>query len=214
MKENYTKKQPLVKALALGVAISASALMSGIAVAQPPVGGGQGQNPPNQNPGGNRPDFGNMTPEQRRQFFEQRQSEMQERMLRGMMERGGFNNTAHQDAVVAFSKEQDKATEPLKAMGEKLVTAVSTMGVPDTEVARLLKEFQDAVAKEKARRKTARADLDKKISYTKQPRLEMMFTMFGLLSDDSLSMGAMMGRMFGGGQGGPGGGQNNGGRQN
>ncbi len=210
MKDNYTRKQPLVRTLALGVAIGASAFMSGRAVAQPPAGGGQGQNPPNLNPGGggNRPDFRTMTPEQRQQFFDQQRAGMQERMLRGILDRSGFNNTTQQDDIVAFSKEQDKATESLQTMAEKLVTAVSTMGVPDTEVARLLKEFQDAVAKEKERRKTARAELDKKVTYTKQPRLEMTLTMFGLLSDDSLSIGGMMGRMLGGGgQGGAGGGR-------
>ncbi len=227
MKEICKKEQPLVKVLALGAAFGVSALVPGTAEAQPNVGGGQGQNPPNQNPGGgNRPDVRTMTPEQRQQFFQDQQAARQERMIRGVMGTAGANNAAQQEAVITFSRAKDAATQSLQEMADKLVTAVSTMGVPDTEVARLLKEFQDAVAAEKERRKAARADLDKKINYSKQPRLEMMLTMLGLVGDDSLSMGNMGGRMFGGGgpggfgggPGGPGGGaaggQGNAGRQN
>ena len=225
MKSNGTKQQKrhrLVKFLALGGAFIAAIAMpciTGRAEAQPNVGGGQAQNPPNQNPGGgngNRPDFRNMTPEQRQQFFEQQRAMMQERMLRGVMGMVGANSTAQQDAAVLYSKAQNAANESLQEMADKLVTAVSTMGVPDTEVARLLKEFQDAAAAEKERRKIARADLDKKINYSKQPRLELALTALGLLGDDSLSMGNMGARMFGGGRGGGGnaGGNPGGGRQN
>lgn len=219
MKSIGIKQQRLIKTLALGASFGMTTMMAGVAEAQPNVGGGQGQNPPNQNPGGNQGGRG----------------DFRERILRGMLERSGVNTQAQQDAVLAFAREQETATQSLRVMAEKLVTAVSTLGVPDTEVARLLKDLQDAVAKEKERRKTARADLDKKINYSKQPRLEMGLTMMGLIGDDSLSMGNLGGRMFGfgggfggpggfgggpgggfGGPGGPGGGagQANGGRQN
>lgn len=200
MKDMTNRSQMWLHPRTLGVALGAMLLVPIVANAQPNVGGGQGQNPPNQNPGGggNRPDFRNMTPEQQQQYINQRRAEMQDRMLRGAMTRGGFNNTAQQDAVVAYAKQQDASTQSLQDMGKKLVVAVSTPNVGDDEVARQLKEFQAAVAKEKERRAAARADLDKQVNYTKQPRLEMLLTMFGLVGDDSLSLGNMGGRFLGG----------------
>jgi hypothetical protein len=219
MKVSMTKKR-LTKALSLGVAFGLSAVLAGTVAAQPNVNNGAAQNPPNQNPGGNggnRPDFRNMTPEQRQQFFQQQWAAMQERNIRRTLERAGFTNQQLEDTVVAFDAYQEEGTAPLRAMAEKLVTAVSTVGTPDADVARLLKEFQDAVAKEKERRKAGRAELDKRIGYAKQPRLELVLTTLGLVGDDSLSManlggGGRFGGFGGGGfAGGPGGGPGGGG---
>ncbi|HEY0074834.1 MAG TPA: hypothetical protein VGB77_12080 [Abditibacteriaceae bacterium] len=200
-----------MKMVAMGFVLGATGVVSGLAGAQPNAGGGNAGNPPNQDPRGGRgnfPDMRNMTPEQRREAFRKWNEEREERSLRDTLSRAGFTQQAGQDIVVAFSKEQNAAQESLRTMAEKLVTGVSTPGVPDAEVARLLKELQDAVAKEKERRKTARTALNEKLSYTENPRLELMLTTLGLIGDDSLGLNSQTGRFggFGGGFGGPGGG--------
>ena len=149
--------------------------LAGAAHSQPNIAApGAGQNPQNwqQGPGGgNRPDFGAMTPEQRTAFFQQMRNQMKERMIRGMMDNAAFTAKPMQDAVVAFAKTQDDAAISLQEKSRKLVEAVSTKGTPDAQIATLLKAFQDAVAAEKARRKTAQAALDTQIKYSTQPRL-------------------------------------------
>jgi hypothetical protein len=191
-----TKKwmAPLAVACALGV--------TGLANAQPNVGGGQAQNPQNQQPGGGRPDFRNMTPEERQQMMQQ----FRERGIRRALEGGGFTAATIQDPVVAYAKAQDAAITPLQDLARQLVEAVSTPGVTDDKIAALLKQFQEAVAAEKARRKTARAELDKKINFSKQARLEALLTSLGLVGEDSLGLGALGGFGGRGGFGGPGGG--------
>lgn len=185
-------------------AVVAALSMTGAALAQPPAGGGAGANPPNwENQPGNRPDFANMTPAQRQQFIVQR-------IVRGAMENAGFNNPAHETAVLAYAQDQAKATQPLQEMAAKLVEAISMPGVSDDQVAKLLKDFQAAVAAEKERRKTARAALDAKVNYTKLPRFEVLLSSLGLVGDDGLSLGGLAGGRGGfmgmmGGMGGPGG---------
>jgi hypothetical protein len=205
-----------MKMVAMGFVLGATGVVSGLAGAQPNAGAGNAGNPPNQDPRGgggrgNFPDLRNMTPAQRTEALRKWNDEREERNLRDTLSRAGFTQQAGQDIVVAFSKEQNAAQESLRTMAEKLVTGVSTPGVPDAEVARLLKELQDAVAKEKERRKTARTALNEKVSYTENPRLELMLTTLGLIGDDSLGLNNLTGRFggpggFGGGFGGPGGG--------
>jgi hypothetical protein len=204
-----------MKMVAMGFVLGATGVVSGLAGAQPNAGGGNAGNPPNQDPRGGRgnfPDTRNMTQEQRREAIRKWNEEREERNLRDTLSRAGFTQQAGQDIVVAFSKEQNTAQESLRTMAEKLVTSVSTPGVPDAEVARLLKELQDAVAKEKERRKTARTALNEKLSYTENPRLELMLTTLGLIGDDSLGLNSLTGRF--GGPGGFGGGGFGGGRGN
>jgi len=185
---------PAALAIALGV--------TGTVVhAQPDPGGAPvGENPPNDP---QRPDFRNMTPEQRQQMMQQ----AREQMLRRTLDNSGFTSRPVQDAVVAFVKAQEQATLPLQEQSRRLIEAVSTPGIPEAQVATLLTNFQTAVAAEKARRQAARAALDAKINYSKQPRLAVLLTAMGFIGDETAMLRGIGGGMMGGpgGFGGPGG---------
>ena len=189
------------------MAVGAMLAVAGITLAQPPAGGGGlGQNPPNQTPGGGgggRPNFGNMTPEQRDQMFKQ----FQERRVRGQLEGAGITDKATQDAVLAHSTDREKTRQTLRDLGRALVEAVSTKGTTDEKVADALKKFQDAVAAERARRAAADKALDAKIGYSKNARLLAVLTDLGMIGEDTLQVGpGNIGRGGFGGFGGPPGG--------
>lgn len=215
----------------LGIAapLALTLCLAGAAQAQPNITApGAGENPQNwqQGQGGGR---GNITPEQRAAFMQQ----MRERMVRGIMDNAAFTAKPMQDAVVAFAKTQDTATQTLQEKTRTLVEAVSTKGTPDAKIATLLAEFQAAVAAEKERRKTAQAALDTQIKYSTQPRLNALLTTLGIIGSESLVLnssnaaggtmggfggfggggfggGGFGGGFGGGGFGGPGGGQGGG----
>ena len=181
--------------------VGALLAMAGSALAQPPAGnGGLGQNPPNVQPGGGaggggRPNFGNMTPEQRDQMIAQ----FRERRVRGQLDGAGITDKAVQDAIVAHSVDREKTRQTLQDLGRALVEAVSTKGTTDEKIADALKKFQDAVAAERARRKGGEKALEVKISYSKSPKLLAVLTDMGLVGEETLAIGS------GGGFGGRGG---------
>ncbi len=188
------------------------------AVSAQPVLQGNAQNPQNLQvggPGGRGGGFGGgqggfggmqMTPEEQQQMMAQ----MRENRLRRQLAAGNADQKA-QDAIIQYSKAQDEATQKIQDLMRQLVEAVSTAGTPDTKIAALLKQLEDATSAEKTRRQKARTDLDAKIGYSKLPRLSAVLTTIGLVGDESLllnsTQGGNMGMMMGGrGQGGPGGG--------
>src|SRR5438093_11800892 len=93
------------------VVLAATMGLAGIAGAQQPGGGGQG---------GQRPNFGNMTPEQRQQFFQQQREQQRQDWIRQAMTASGFTDKTVQDAVIAFMAAQDKASGPLQEQAHDL----------------------------------------------------------------------------------------------
>lgn len=199
------------KWLAGPVVLGLTMAMSGVALyaqpANPPEGG-------NNQPGGaNRPDFRNMTPEQRQQWMRR----MQEQRIRGALTPAGFTDAALQDAVIAFVNEQETATQELQRKERELGRVAREGGMADAQLATLLAEFRTAVAAEKTRREAATKALDAKIEFSKKPRLDALLTTMGVIGDESSIAGGMgAGRGMGGpgiggrggGRGGRGGGQN------
>lgn len=178
-------------------------VMSGMALhAQPGTAPG-GNNPQGGGGGGNRPNFREMTPEQRQQFMRQ----MQEQRIRGMLAPAGFTDAALQDAVIAFVNEQDKATEELQQKQRQIARAAREGGMADAQLATLLADFRAAVAAEKTRRATATTALDAKIEFSKKPRLDALLTTAGIIGDESSIVDSMAGRGMGGFGGGFGGGR-------
>jgi uncharacterized membrane protein YgcG len=186
--------------LAIGLAMSLSALsVQAQPGAEPPIA----DNPPNQpqgGRGGNRPNFGNMSPEQRQQWMQQQR----EQGLRATLTRAGFADVALQGAVVDFANAQDTATQTLQDKARQLNQAVRDPNSTNEAIATLLADFRAAVAAEKARRATALTGLDEDTSYTKNPRLEALLTLSGIIGDEAAVLGGMGGRGMGG-PGGPGG---------
>ena len=79
---------------------------------------------------------------------------------------------------------------------------------PTSKIATVLADFRAAVAAEKTRREAALKQLDEDISYSKNPRLDALLTMGGLIGDEASYVGGMGGgggRGGFGGMGGPGG---------
>ena len=165
-------------------------------------GGGQG---------GGRPDFRNMTPEQRQQFMQQR---MEEGVRQQLTAAGVVKEV--QDPIVEAWKAQQTARQDIAAKARELAQGLRPNGATDEELGIMLRDLREAVTAEKTRRDTAVKELDAKISYSKNPRLDAILTVLGLIGDESAysNMGGMaMGGRGGFGGGGPGGGGFGGGGQ-
>lgn len=184
MQKNKWLAGPVVLGLAVG--------MAGIGLhAQPEAGGG-----------GGRPDFRNMTPEQREQMM-QRMQQMREEGMRRMLTDAGFADAIVQDAIIAFGAAQEKATQSLRQKMRQVTEAARTGAVTDAQMSTLLAEFRADVAAEKTRRAAAQKDLDTKVNFSKQPRLDALLTTMGLIGDEAAVVGGGgPGGGFGGGRGG------------
>ena len=152
-----------------------------------------------QDQGGNRPDFGNMSPEKMQQMRQQ----FMERRVRDELTRAGYGQKTIQDPVVKFVQSQMAERTRLREKSGKLRQAVAGKA-SDAQIAKLLAELRAAAQAAKAHRDLAQKQLNAKIGYSKKPRLEAVLTLAGVIGDGQL-MGGPGG--FGGprGFGGPGG---------
>jgi hypothetical protein len=152
---------------------------------------------------GDRPDFRNMTPEEREQAMQR----MRSQGTRNALQRAGVTDAATQDAILSYTEAQDKARQPLRDQSRKIADMLQDATATDAQVATELRSFRAAVAAEKLRSTRALADLSTKTGYRTKPRLEALLTMMGVLGDEAAYIGAMPGGMRGGpgGVGGPGG---------
>lgn len=196
---NKSQSKRLISSVALALLVSAS----GAAHAQ--QGGNGGNN------GGGRPNWQNMTPAQRQQMM----ATMMENRTRQQLGAAGFNDKAVQDPIVDFMKAQETARMPLRDKARQLSQGLANNATND-EIIIMLRDVRDAVTEEKTRHDAAVKDLDAKVNYTKNPRLEAELTVLGLIGDESsyIGMGGMGGRGGRGGRGGGGGRGGNGGGGN
>lgn len=159
----------------------------------------------------------NMTPEQRAAFQQQAQQRMEQRreeQTRNNLIEQGFTNKDSQNAILEFVKAQTKARAPIREQAQKLTEALRDQDVTDPEITTQLADLRTAIKTEKERTETAEKELDAKIGYTKNARLDALLTTQGILGDESFYSGGGGGfggrgggQGFGGGQGGRGGGQ-------
>jgi hypothetical protein len=149
-----------------------------------------------------------MTPEQRQQWMEQRQQQMQQARAEGvrrMLTGAGFTQTGLQDAVVSFVQKQDEAVRGLQEQARKVNQALRNGGMTEAQLATLLSDFRTEVAQERTRRARALKELDAEVGFSKQPRLDALLTMSGMIGDEAYLAGVGGGRGGPGGPGGPGG---------
>ena len=198
------------QALAAPTAIALTLALSGTVQAQPDAAPGMGGNPPNQQGGGGRGGRGggNMTPEQRAQMMQQ----MKERRalgLRQMMTQANITDGGTQTFVIDYVDAQTDAEQSLQDKARAVQDALRNPNSTDEQIATALADFRAAVAAEKARREAALKQLDEDVSYSKNPRMDALLTMGGLIGDEASYVGGMGGRGGGpggfGGMGGPGG---------
>ena len=179
--------------------------MCGIAHAQPDVNNApKGENPPNWNwnPGGrggnrNGVDLRRyvplpLTPEQRVRLREQR-AELMAQNLKQSLTRAGFTDEALQTAVVNELKAQEGARNDLLEKWQKIAQALRVNQTPANDMATLVKEFREAVDKEKARRTTAATALETQFQISQKPVLDALLMTLGVTGDEAGFMGQITG---------------------
>jgi uncharacterized membrane protein YgcG len=204
----------LAGSLVLGLALSASA--------QPGAGGG------------NRPNFQNMTPEERTAMMarmEEQRNEQRQSWLRQAMAASGVADTTAQSAVIDYMTSVERSKATLREMARALSASLVKPETTDAELTTALKAYRDAVAAANAKQTADLAALNGVTKYSTTPRVEALLTLLGVLGDETAELGGIGeifpdspygmrggfggrggrggqggGRRGGGGQGGPGGG--------
>lgn len=120
------------------------------------------------------------TPAQRQQMI----LNFMETQLRQQMTAAGFADKALQDPIIVFWKAQETARQPLRDKTDQLMDGLRHKTATDDEVGIMMRDVRDAVSDEKTRHDAAIKDLDAQLHYTKNPRLEAMMTMMGLIGDE------------------------------
>lgn len=168
-----------------------------------------------QNGNGNRPNWGNMTPEQRQQMQAQRQQQQdqqREGQLRGAMTSIGEAVPA-QDAVVAFVKAQNAAAMALTPKIDAMRAAFGK-NADDAAVSAALVDYKSAVEAARKTREDQIGELDKQISFSTKPKLEALLTMMGIIGDETSFVANLSGNARLPGAGGRGGGRGGNGGNN
>ncbi|HVF11233.1 MAG TPA: hypothetical protein VNA16_10540, partial [Abditibacteriaceae bacterium] len=93
-----------------------------------------------------------------------------------------------QDAIIVHIEEEARAQRPLRQQGRKLLSALQARtadgnAVTDEQMRTLLTAFQAALEDDLDRTLAAEAALDEKIGYTRNPRLEAMLILLGLIGN-------------------------------
>jgi hypothetical protein len=122
--------------------------------------------------------------------------------IREMLTKAGFPEVATQDAIIAYIASEEEAKGALRMATRRLAGSLRREAPPE-RLKDLLAEYKKANDAEKKRKETARADLDTKISFSKNPRLEAILLISGILGDNNTSRFDMWMQMSRGqGQGG------------
>lgn len=113
---------------------------------------------------------------------------MQELRLRGLMTSFGVAELDTQDAVLAFIVQEEKARQPLRQRSRSLYGAIRNNTEPEVGIRTMIEEFKASVEADKTRHSTAESALDNRIGYSKNPRLEGMLLLLGIIGDGPLLM--------------------------
>ena len=116
------------------------------------------------------------------------QVQQRELRLRKLMTSFGVAETVIQDAVIIYIEEEARAQRPLRSQGRKLLSALRAKAVDgnaitDAQMRELVAGFRAAMEANVERTVEAEISLDKKIGYTKNPRLEAMLILLGIIGN-------------------------------
>ncbi len=114
-------------------------------------------------------------------------------VLRQSLEEAGLGDKALQDAVVDFASLQDVAREELRRVSARCWDALRDPDVKDAQLSVLLKSYQDAAATAQDARDKALAELDAKVHFTNNARLQMLLRLKGLLGSEAWLAGDALG---------------------
>jgi hypothetical protein len=172
----------------MGLPVVALALISsGLAYAQPaPNAVPMGANP------AAGPDWGKMTPEQRREAIQK----FVEQTIRGTMTGLGYADKTMQDDVIAFAAEQEKMLEPVREKHRKVAQTLIN-NARDADVATLMADLRASIEETNQKRLEAVAALDAKIGFSQKPRLEALLSMIGLTGSETSFIGGPLGAIVG-----------------
>lgn len=109
-----------------------------------------------------------------------------EALVRGVMTQAGFSDLSMQGYIAAHMANEDQARGPLRKKGEQLFLALKSVRVTSVQIDELLREFQKALDDDKQRRLQCEANLDAKIGYSKNARLQAVLVLFGIIGDGAL----------------------------
>lgn len=133
--------------------------------------------------------------------MEAARAERTETALRAALTRSGAADAATQNAVLDYAKSEMAARADSAKAKAKVMQALRTGAVTDSQFGVLLDEMRSAAEQEKTRRARSAAALDAKIGYTKKPRLEAVLVLTGLVGDEAATLSPMMPAMTGMGRG-------------
>lgn len=172
----------------LGWMLAAVTLSGSYAFAQPDLNDlPKGENPPTQ--ANWQKMWQNMTPEQRKQAIQM----VAEQIVRGSLEQMEVNDAETQDLVIAAMREQDALYDSVREAHLKVAQALlNNKNTGEEQVAKLLQDLREASEKARAARAMSIKNLDDRIAFSQQPRLEALLTMLGLVGDETEHIGGVM----------------------
>lgn len=121
-------------------------------------------------------------------------AQQREQKMRELMADYGVAEPAVQDAVIAYMASEAQAQRPVRIQGRKLIDALKARAadanaVPDEQMRVLVADFRMAVEADRDRITEAEAALDDKIGYSKDPRLEAVLMLLGIIGNAPAIMG-------------------------
>jgi hypothetical protein len=124
---------------------------------------------------------------QQTQTAQQEQKQYRSRLITSMrlsMRIHQLNDEELQNTLITFLIEQGVARRNLRAQGAKLREAMRNTMLSDTQVSEILRSYRAASEQTKADYNKALIELDAKIGYSKNPRLEATLVMLNIIGDE------------------------------
>lgn len=172
--------------LVMGTLVMGTAL--GAQAQDMPGGGGPGQ-------GGGRPNFQNMTPEQRQQMqaqMEERRNTQRQEWLRQAMTASGLTDAVMQNAVINHMTAQEKTRVSLQEQARALSAMITNADTLDEKVLQTqLVAYRAAVAAANAKSTTDLAALDAQVKYSTNVRMETLLTLLGVIGNETTQLGGI-----------------------
>ncbi len=115
-----------------------------------------------------------LTPEERRQQTEEK--------LRALMVNLGVSGAATQDAIINYLAQDESARADLREAEKKLLTGLRR-DVPPERMRDLMDDYRKSVEADRDNRAIAQRNLDARIGYSLEPKLEAVLWLMGVLGE-------------------------------
>jgi len=105
------------------------------------------------------------------------------RLVRRMLALQGVGDKKLMEAISAHLQKQDEAERPVAEAGMKVAEALRARALAPAQMDTLYHDYKAAVDQYLAQRKQAEAELDKKIGFSKNDRLQAILLLAGVIGD-------------------------------